>query len=97
MRVPILLVLSVASIASGCASVHNPVLQVPDTAPIDTTVSETPGSSEAEPSYRPETLEWLGTPSPSFVPGPFQQSFRLGVIVGLCVVGLSFLWALFFD
>ncbi|MXW07608.1 MAG: hypothetical protein F4X56_00945 [Gammaproteobacteria bacterium] len=101
MRVPILFVLTVALIASGCASVHNPVVQGPDTAPIDTTVSETAietaGSSEAETSYRPETLEWAATPSPSFVPGPFQQPFRLGVIVGLCAVGLSFLWTLFFD
>ena len=101
MRVPILLVMAVALIASGCASVHTPVVQGPDTEPIDTTVSEidmeTAGSSEAETTYRPETLEWAGIPSPSFFPTSTRTAFRLGVIVGLCAVGLSFLWAIIFD
>lgn len=111
MRVPILLVLAVSLIASGCASVHNPVVQGPNTAPIPTTVSETAvetaGSSKAETTYSPETLEWAGTTSPSFLPLPpwvfarlppsLQKSFRWGFIVGLSMVGLSVLWALIFD
>lgn len=101
MRVPILLVLTVALIASGCASVHNPVVQGPDTAPIDIHVSETAmetaGSSEAETTYRPETFEWAGTPSPSFLPVPTTKSFRLGFLVGFSLVGLSYLLALIFD
>lgn len=101
MRVPILLVLVVSLIASGCASVHNPVVEGSNTAPIDTTVSETvvetAGSSEAETTYRPETLEWVGTPSSSFLPPSSQTAFRWGVYVGLMMVGLSLLWALIFD
>lgn len=101
MKVPILLVLAVSLIASGCASVHIPVVQGPNTIPIDTTVSETAvetaSSSEAEITYRPETLEWAGTPSPSFLPPSVKNSFRWGVIVGLAMVGLSLLWTLIFD
>ena len=101
MRVPILLVLTVALIASGCASMHIPVVQESETTPIDTTVSETAmgtaGLSEAETTYRPETLEWARTPSPSFLPVPATKSFRLGFLVGFGLVGLSFLWAIIFD
>lgn len=101
MKVPILLVLAVSLISSGCASVHNPVVQGPNTIPIDTTVSETAAetasSSEAETTYRPETLEWAGTLSPSFLLPSVKNSFRWGVIVGLMTVGVWFLWALIFD
>ena len=109
MRVPILLVLVASLIASGCASVHNPVVQGPNTAPIDTTISdtavETVGSSEAETTYSPESLEWAGTRSSSFLPPwmwvllppSLKESFRRGFLVGLATVGLSVLWALIFD
>ncbi|MYD46497.1 MAG: hypothetical protein F4W92_09105 [Gammaproteobacteria bacterium] len=102
MRVPILLVLTAALIASGCASMHIPVVQESETTPIDTTVSETAmdtaGLSEAEATYRPETLEWTGTPSSSFLPvPPTSKAYKLGFIVGLSLVGLSLLWALIFD
>ena len=101
MRVPILLVLTVALIASGCASMHIPVVQESETTPIDTTVSETAmetaGLSEAETTNRSETLEWVGTPSSSFLPAPTTKSFRLGFLVGFSLVGLSFLLAIIFD
>ncbi|MCY3541467.1 MAG: hypothetical protein OXH31_06125 [Gammaproteobacteria bacterium] len=101
MRVPILLVLTAALIASGCASIHVPVVQESETTQIDTTVSESAmepaGSSAAETTYGPETLEWPGTPSPSFLPKSSLTPYRWGFIVGLSLLGLSMLWSAIFD
>ncbi|MYD46495.1 MAG: hypothetical protein F4W92_09095 [Gammaproteobacteria bacterium] len=94
MRVPILLVLAVSLIASGCASMHDPVARGPETTSIDTTVTETVvesvDSSEAEATLGASTQPWAGAPNTSFLP----KSMQSGIIVGLTVMGLWVLWAI---
>ncbi|MYD46494.1 MAG: hypothetical protein F4W92_09090 [Gammaproteobacteria bacterium] len=97
MRVSISLMLIVALIASGCASMHDPAVRGSESTLIDTTVSES-GNQDIEPSeanadVRAETLEWAQAQSVTNM----SMSNFFGLLFAGWALGLYALYKLVFD
>ena len=97
MRVPFSLVLIVALIASGCASMHDPAVEGSESALIDTISTET-GSQDVE-TLEPkaidsaETLEWAQAQSLTSM----SMSNFFGLLFVGWALGLYALYKLVFD
>ena len=97
MRVAISLVLIVALIASGCASMLDPAVQGSESALIDTTPTETgyqdAETSEAKANDSAETLEWAQAKSLTNM----SMSNFFGLLFVGWALGLYALYKLVFD
>ncbi|MCY3541470.1 MAG: hypothetical protein OXH31_06140 [Gammaproteobacteria bacterium] len=97
MKLPISLVLIVALIASGCASMHDPATRGSESALIDTTAKEA-GKQDAETPEvtamsSAEELEWAQAQRASNL----GSSKFFGLLIVGWTLGLYALWKLIFD
>lgn len=97
MKVPLSLVLILALIASGCASLHDPVAGGSESEVNTPSVAETGmqdvETSETNTNKSAETLEWAQAPS---VSNALFSNFYGLLFVGWAI-GLYALWKLVFD